>query len=133
MARTETKIITKHDEEFKPKREAAQKLTFEQLQELIQRNVNRNVNKTFTQYTRELLEQYAINPVTNIDNLRDVSRFLTRVSMIYKQMISYFSTMPLYTYNITPFFDYTKDVQTDQTLNKYQKVLKAFNSFNMFK
>ena len=133
MAKTETKMITKNEEEFKPKREVAQKLTFEQLRELIQRNVNRSVNKSFTQYTRELLEQYTVNPVSNIDNLREVSRFLTRVSMIYKQMISYFSTMPLYTYNITPFFDYTQEVQPDQTLKKYQKVLKAFNSFNMFK
>ena len=133
MAKTETKMITKNEEEFKPKREVAQKLTFAQLRELIQRNVNRSVNKSFTQYTRELLEQYTVNPVSNIDNLREVSRFLTRVSMIYKQMISYFSTMPLYTYNITPFFDYTQEVQPDQTLKKYQKVLKAFNSFNMFK
>lgn len=130
---TLTKIYTKTDEEFKPKRELAQKLTFAQLQELIQRNVTKGVNKSFVQYTRDLLDQYTANPLNSIDNLREVSRFLTRVSMIYKQMISYFSTMPLYTYNITPIFDYTQEVDSEKTLKNYQKVLKSFNSFNMFK
>lgn len=129
----QTKIITKNDEEFKPKREAAQKITFDQIQELLQRNITKNVNKTFTQYTRDLLDQYTANPLNSIDNLREVSRFLTRVSMIYKQMISYFSTMPLYTYNITPIFDYTEEIDSEKTLKNYQKILKTFNSFNMFK
>lgn len=51
--------------------------------------------------------------------------------MLYKQMISYFSTMPLYTYNITPLADYTKDFDLDKQLKNYEKVLKTFHHFNM--
>ncbi|RHQ80330.1 hypothetical protein, partial [Clostridium sp. AF22-10] len=66
-------------------------------------------------------------------------------SMLYKQMISYFSTMPLYTYNITfstmplytynitPLADYTKDFNVDKQLKNYEKVLKIFHHFNMAK
>lgn len=131
---SETKLITKTDEEFQPTRKQAQKLTFAQLNELIQRNVSKTLSKSYTQYTRDLIDTYAQSPLNNIDNIREVSKFLTRVSMIYKLMISYFSTMPLYRYNITPVVDYSKNsVDPDKTSKNYFKVLKTFHSFNMQK
>lgn len=128
----ERKVITKTDDsDYSVKRERAQKISFAKLQELLQRNVGKNLSKTYTQYTRDLLDSYAQSPLNNIDNIREVSRFLTRVSMLYKQMISYFSTMPLYTYNITPLSDYTKDYDPEKQLKNYEKVLKTFHSFKM--
>lgn len=128
------KVYTKTDESgYEVERKRAQKMSFAKFQELLQRNVNKTVSKTYTQYTRDLLDQYVQSPLNNIDNIREVSRFLTRVSMLYKQMISYFSTMPLYTYNITPLSDYTKDFNLDKQLKNYEKVLKTFHYFNMAK
>lgn len=126
------KVYTKTDESgYEVERKRAQKINFTKFQELLQRNVSKTVSKTYTQYTRDLLDQYVQSPLNNIDNIREVSRFLTRVSMLYKQMISYFSTMPLYTYNITPLADYTKDFDPDKQLKNYEKVLKTFHHFNM--
>lgn len=135
MATNETKIITKNpdDNGYFEKRERAQKITFEKLNEIIQRNVTKTPSKSYTQYTRDLLDSYSANPSSNLDNIREVSRFLTRVSMVYKQMIEYFSTMPLYNYNITPIQDFTKDLKTDKVVRDYQKVLQIFHSFNMKK
>ena len=48
-------------------------------------------------------------------------------------MIEYFSTMPLYNYNITPIQDFTKDLNADKAVKDYQKVLQLFHSFNMKK
>ena len=128
------KVYTKTDESgYEVERNRAQKINFAKFQELLQRNVTKTVSKTYTQYTRELLDQYVQSPLNNIDNIREVSRFLTRVSMLYKQMISYFSTMPLYTYNITPLADYTKDFDVEKQLKNYEKVLKIFHHFNMAK
>ena len=128
------KIYTKTDESgYTVSRDRAQKISFAKFQELLQRNVTKTVSKSYTQYTRDLLDQYIQSPLNNIDNIREVSRFLTRVSMLYKQMISYFSTMPLYTYNITPLADYTKDFDPDKQLKNYEKVLKVFHHFNMAK
>ena len=128
------KIYTKVDESgYDVERKRAQKISFAKFQELLQRNVTKTVSKTYTQYTRDLLDQYVQSPLNNIDNIREVSRFLTRVSMLYKQMISYFSTMPLYTYNITTLADYTKDFDPDKQLKNYEKVLKVFHHFNMAK
>lgn len=126
------KVYTKTDESgYEVERKRAQKINFAKFQELLQRNVSKTVSKTYTQYTRDLLDQYVQSPLNNIDNIREVSRFLTRVSMLYKQMISYFSTMPLYTYNITVLADYTKDFDPDKQLKNYEKVLKTFHHFNM--
>ena len=128
------KIITKTDDsDYYTTRERAQKISFAKVQELLQRNVSKTVSKTYTQYTRDLLDTYIQSPLNNIDSIREVSRFLTRVSMLYKQMISYFSTMPLYTYNITPLAEYTKDYDADKQLKQYEKVLKIFHRFKMAK
>ena len=128
------KVITKTDDsDYSTTRERAQKISFAKVQELLQRNVSKTVSKTYTQYTRDLLDTYIQSPLNNIDSIREVSRFLTRVSMLYKQMISYFSTMPLYTYNITPLAEYTKDYDADKQLKQYEKVLKIFHRFKMAK
>ena len=132
--RNKREVITRTDEQdFSLDRKRVQKIGFAKFQELLQRNVNKTISKSYTQYTRDLLDQYIQSPLNNIDNIREVSRFLTRVSMLYKQMVSYFSTMPLYTYNITPLADYTKDFDIDKQLKNYEKVLKIFHHFNMAK
>lgn len=135
MTTNETKFTTKSpdDDGYYTKRERAQKINFAQIQEIIQRNVSKSVNKTYTQYTRDLLDTYTANPSTNLDNIREISRFLARVSMLYKNMIEYFSTMPLYTYNITPIQDFTKEYSPDKVIKDYQKVLQIFHSFKMSK
>ena len=130
----ERKIITRTSEDdYSLAREKSQKISFQKIQEILQRNVAKTVSKTYVQYNRETLDTYAQSPLNNIDNIREVSRFLTRVSMLYKQMISYFSTMPLYTYNITPLFDkvYTGDYNADKLLSNYEKSLKIFHHFNL--
>ena len=130
----ERKLITKTDQDdYTLSRDRAQKISFAKIQELLQRNVAKTISKTYTQYNRETLDTYAQSPLNNIDNIREVSRFLTRVSMLYKQMISYFSTMPLYTYTITPLFEkvYTGEYDADKMKSKYEKVLKTFHYFNL--
>ncbi len=128
----ERKLITRSDtNEYTLKRERGQTISFAKIQELLLRNVTKNENKTYTQFTRELLDRYAQSPSSNLDKIREISRFLTRVSMLYKLMIYYLSTLPIYTYNITPISDYTSDYNTEKILKNYEKVLKIFHSFNM--
>ena len=52
-------------------------------------NPQRNSNRSFIQYTKDLIKQYLQSPIANIDNIRQVSRFLSRVSMLYKKFLSY--------------------------------------------
>ena len=135
MAVDERKIITKSadDNGYSEKRERAQKVTFEKLQELLQRNVKNNSNKTYTQYTKDLIKTYLLNPTSNIDTLREVSRFLVRNSMIYKKMIHYYATMPLFLYSVTQFNDLSKSITANKSLKSSEEILRRLNTFNMQK
>lgn len=128
---SERKIITKTDEsDFSLERKRAQKINFAKFQELLQRNANKTFTKTFTTYTKELLRTYITSPNSSQDNIREVSRFLCRYSMLYKKLLMYYSSMPLYYYNITQENDLTKTLNSNTALKDYQNVLKKFKTFN---
>ena len=127
-------LSTKNDSsDYEVSRKRAQKIDYKKIQEILQRNIDKIPSRTYTQYTRDLLEQYAQSPLNNLDNIREVSRFLERVSTLYKNILYLFSTMPTYHYNITPLFDYTKDYDEQKTLKNYEKVLKIFHNFKLAK
>lgn len=135
MARnTKTKMITQNNPgDFELKRKQAQKINFAKIQELLQRNVSKNSTRTFMQYTKELIQQYLASPASNIDTIREVSRFLVRNSMIYKKMIYYYSTAPLFLYSVTQENDFFKTINKNKSLKDYYTVLQRLSRFNMQK
>ena len=118
---------------FTVERPKMQSVTYAKMQEILQRNVTRSVNLTFTQYTKELIKQYLINPANNVDNIRQVSRFLCRYSILYQKIIMYLASMPLFHYNITPINEFIKEIVPEESLKKYYSVLSEFNKFNIKK
>lgn len=96
-------------------------------------NPTRSASKTFTQYTKDLVKQYLQNPNTNIENLREVSRFLSRVSMLYKKFLSYYASIPMWNYNISRQFDFTQPETQQEILVDYQSCLKFMHSIDMQK
>lgn len=131
----QTKITTvsQTDSAFSYKRDRAQTVTFAKIQEILQRNPVRGVNKTFTQYTKELVKQYLLNPANNQDVLRNISRFLARNSMLYQKILMHYATIPLFNYNITPQDDFTVDYDLEKVTANYQKVISQFARFDMKK
>lgn len=127
-----TKMITQSEQsDYELKRKRAQKINFAKIQELLQRNVGKNTSRTFMQYTKSLIQQYLASPSTNLDTIREVSRFLVRNSMIYKKMIYYYSTAPLFLYSLTQENDFTKEINKNKSLKDYENVLKRLNGFKM--
>ena len=118
---------------FTVERQRMQSVTYAKMQEILQRNVTKSVNLTFTQYTKELIKQYLINPANNVDNIRQVSRFLCRYSILYQKIIMYLASMPLFHYNITPINEFIKEIIPEDSLKKYYSVLSEFNKFNIKK
>lgn len=133
MAVNEIKIINKTDTEPFVKREFAQRMTFEQLSDIMQRNVSKTSSKSYIQYTKELIKSYIANPTANQDTLREVSRFLVRNSMIYKKMIYYYATMPLFLYSVTQCNDLSKSIAVSKSLKEYEEVLRRLNAIDMAK
>lgn len=121
------------NKDYEMKRERAQKIAFAKIRELMQRNVSKNSNKTFQQYTKDLIKQYLASPSSNLDTIREVSRFLMRNSMIYKKMVYYYATAPLFLYSLTQENVLSKKIDRNKSLKSYEEVLRRLNKFNMGK
>ena len=107
-------------------------LKFEKLKELLLGSAKGTKSKTFTQYTKEQIKKYLQNPYANIQNIRNVSMFLERNSMIYKKIIDYYSKMPLFDYNITYKIDKIGSIKSS-VMNEYIQVLKNLQEIPMKK
>lgn len=113
------------------KRDRAQILTYDAIQQLMLQNVSKTAQKTFTQYTKENIITYLKSPLANIDNIREVSRFLTRYSMIYKKLIKYYAETPLYYYHVDPIFDLNKGLDFAKVSKNYYTTLQRLQQINM--
>lgn len=126
-------VITRSDSDNEDylKRERAVKLTYSQIRELLQRNVTKNITRKYVQYTKDMLKRYIQNPDKNIDTLREISRFLERNSMIYRKLLMYYASMPLFYYNITQINNLTEEINRIQSIQEYENILKQFESFDI--
>ena len=100
-------------------KEKQRQIQFAKIKELMLQNVSKTKSKTFTQYTKDLIKRYIQNPYSNIDNIRDVSAFLSRTSMIYKKILAYFAQMPLFYYNLIYKSDLSKGIDSSKFLKNY--------------
>lgn len=107
-------------------------LKFEKLKELLLGSAKGTKSKTFTKYTKEQIKKYLQNPYANVQNIRNVSMFLERNSMIYKKIIDYYSKMPLFDYNITYKIDKIGSIKSS-VMNEYIQVLKNLQEIPMKK
>ena len=108
------------------------KIDYAKIKEIMLQNVKRSRTKTFTQYTKDLIKQYIRNPYSNINAIRQVSVFLERSSMIYKKILEYFATMPLFYYNVINKVDFSKGVDNN-VLKSYNELLVKLQEINMRK
>lgn len=102
----------------------------QKLRELILRDVARNNSPSVTQYTKSLVKQYLQNPYSYRSQIIGVSRFLWRMSTLYKKIVMYYALMPLYNYNVVEKVDFTKKNNVNKMLKDYENVLKRLHKFN---
>ena len=103
----------------------------EKLKELILQDVKRNNGQTYIQYTKSLVKQYLANPGNFRMQLVGVSKFLWRVSTLYRKIILYYATLPLYNYNITQKMKFTEKPDVEKITNEYENVLRHIQRFNI--
>ena len=114
-------------------RQRGQIIDFAQLRNLLLQNVSRNSTRTYMQYAKSNIITYLRSPYTNLDNIREVSRFLYRVSMIYKKIIEYTAQMPLYYYNVSYKYDFTQQLDVETYKQQYYDLLKRLQVMDLKK
>ena len=130
MALNNQKKQAQNEPEFVQRPTALDFKKIEKLKELILQNVEKQNVVTYTQYTKSLVKQYLMNPSSYRQQLIGVSRLLWRVSTLYKKIILYYATMPLYNYNIVQKMEFTKSPNVKKISKDYENVLKRINKFN---
>ncbi len=108
-------------------------LNYAKMKELMLQNVSKSKNRTFIQYTKDLIKQYIRNPYGNINNIRNVSAFLARTSMIYKKILAYFAQMPLFYYNIIYKADFIKGIDQKKFMKSYMDIAARLQEIDMQK
>ena len=103
----------------------------EKLKELILQDIKRGRGQSFVQYTKSLIKQYLQNPYSYRSQIVGVSRFLWRMSTLYKKVILYYATMPLYNYNITQKMKFTETPDVEKITKAYEGILRHINHFNI--
>jgi hypothetical protein len=102
------------------------------LKRLLQQNVSKTQTRSFVTYTKDKIRTYLQNPLTNLDNIRDVSQFVYRVSNIYKKIIWYYADLPLYSYNlIYNQKDWSAPGALSDFIKTYQKTATRLQQWNM--
>jgi len=102
----------------------------EKLKELILQDVTKGRTQSAIQYTKSLVNTYLQNPFSYRTQIIGVSRFLWRVSTLYRKIIFYYATMPKYNYCIVEKPDFTKMPDPQKLLKDYETVLKRTHKFN---
>lgn len=87
--------------------------------------------RSYAKYTKSKIQQYIQSPQSNINNIRAVSEWLYRVSMPYRKLIEYYSSMLLYDYNLIYNSDLTQEINRDELLKQFQETSKRLNLFSL--
>lgn len=132
---SDTKKLSRisHSAGYEQKRDIAQAMTFDQLQELVQRNVASSLNKTYTQYTKDSVRTYLENPANSLSRIIEISRFLERNSSLYKKILMYYASYPKFYYNLTQENDITKSINVNKSKKDFMTVAKTVHGFNLAK
>ena len=87
--------------------------------------------RSYAKYTKSKILTFIQSPQSNLNNIRAVSEWLYRVSMPYRKLIEYYSSMLLYDYNLIYNSDLTSDIDKDDMLQKFQEVSKRLSLFQL--
>lgn len=83
-------------------------------------NLSKTETRSYTIYSKENLRSYMQNPFSNENRLRNLSRFLYRVSQPYRRLVNYNAQLvDLTAMNVSPNVDITQDNDAQSVLKDY--------------
>lgn len=95
-------------------------------------DLTKTQSRTFSTFSKATLRTYMRNPKSNESNLRNLSRFLYRMSHAYRRLISYRSEMvDLTAISVIPLIDLNEEPDTEQVLSLYYNTLLQLEKMSM--
>ena len=112
------------------KRAERNKVLFSKLKNLAVTDPNTEKTPTYTNYTKTKYRTYISSPKRNASNLRDMSKFLYRISNPYKRILKYYADIPLFRWNLTPIINDPTDYDKDKILADFMAAGKLIENMN---
>lgn len=95
-------------------------------------NLTKGETRVYTTYNKELFRNYIKNPLTNENRLRNLSRFLYRLSYPYRRIVHYYAGMTdLTAWIAEPAVDLVKENNTSKVRKDYAKAVMQLRKMNM--
>lgn len=95
-------------------------------------DLTKTESRTYNVFSKEKLRSYMKNPKSNEANLRELSRFLYRVSQSYRRLINYNAQiMDLNAVSVIPITDITQPVDGDKMLKMYYDTALELEKMNL--
>ena len=93
---------------------------------------NKNISRSFSTFDKTKLRTYMKNPVTNYQNLRNLSRYLYYRSSVYRRLIWFNATMiDTNARSVIPLIDLKKGGDKDKVLKSYYDTLSVLENMNI--
>jgi len=116
------KSVKEKEQYFSQKEQFLKEQFAKALSRLNLTTLSKNETRTYNTYSKERLRTFMKDPFANSQNLRNLSRFLYRVSFFYRRLIHYNAEMiDLTAQSIIPLIDLTKEQDEDEVLTRYYK------------
>lgn len=95
-------------------------------------DLTKNESRTYTVYNRDTLRTYLKSPKAYEQQLRNVSRYLSRMSYEYKRIMVHYATMICGdAFSITPEYDLTQDVSDEDVLGNYFETVQRWQRIQL--
>lgn len=95
-------------------------------------NILKVTYPTYTTYTKETYRSYIENPSRNEKELRNMSQFLTRVSMPYKRLLWYMATIYSFYWNLSPKLDPNDLPDEEDIMNDYFEMCHNIEKLSLY-
>lgn len=95
-------------------------------------NILKITYPTYTTYTKETYRNYIENPSRNEKELRNMSQFLTRVSMPYKRLLWYMATIYSFYWNLSPKIDINEPPDEETLMKAYSEMCQNIEKLSLY-
>lgn len=94
-------------------------------------NLTKTDTRSYTTFDKEKLRTYMKNPLANASNLRNLSRYLYRMSSSYRRLISYNAEMIDLSYRrVIPKLNLTDELDAESAKTDYMNTIQYLNRIN---
>lgn len=124
--------VKKNIETFEQKQERLKEVFAKTNRALQLTDLTKTESRTYNAYNRDTLRTYLKSPKAYESQIRNVSRYLSRLSYEYRRIIVHYATMICGdAFSVTPNYDLTQEVSDEEILENFFETLQRWQRLDL--